>query len=281
MLKVNIWFLTTIILILILGGFLFKNYRQKDQSTNSNTKTEQTTPTPKPPKISQEELISQIKNITAKSPDTEFSISIIDLSSNIQFGINDDISQHAASVSKVLTAAYLLKQTEEGKYKLSDPLGAYNIEFQLKQMVNQSNNNSWDLIDNLVGFTAQEQYAHSIGLTSVDIGNNKMSSKDAASLLSKIYKGEILNEQSKKRLFSYMQNTETENLISPAIPKDVTFYHKTGLFEGEVHDAVIVDLTSYPYVISVFSVNTLVPNYESRGKIMQEIAIAVHNYFAK
>jgi beta-lactamase class A len=281
MLKVNIWFLTTIILILVLGGFLFKNYSQKDQSTNSNTKTEQTTPTPKAPKISQEELISQIKNITVKSPDTEFSISIIDLSSNVQFGINDGISQHAASVSKVLTAAYLLKQTEEGKYKLSDPLGVYNIEFQLKQMVNQSNNNSWDLIDNLVGFTAQEQYAHSIGLTSVDIGNNKMSSKDAASLLSKIYKSEILNEQSKARLFSYMQNTETENLISPAIPKDVTFYHKTGLFEGEVHDAVIVDLASYPYVISVFSVNTLVPNYEGRGKIMQEIAATVHKYFAK
>lgn len=237
---------------------------------------------PKSATLNPEALLAKIKNLFFEAnPDIDFSVAIYDLKNDSYFGYNDNVAQHAASVSKVLTGIYLLKNVEEGKIDLNDQMGTYNVEFNLKQLINQSNNISWRMIDDLLGITPQDEYAHSLGLTSVNFEENLMSPKDAAMLFVKLYKGEILSEPYQRKLFSYMQNTETENLITPAIPKEIPFYHKTGLYEGEVHDVAIIDHPQRPFVLSIFSVNKLYPDYEGRAKLIQKVAAQVYAYFSE
>lgn len=236
--------------------------------------------TVKSPAASQDELLKRIKNLFFEAnPDIDFSISIHDLKNDTAFGYNDQEAQHVASVAKVLTAIYLLRQVEDEKIKLKDPMGTYNVEFNLKQMVNQSNTIAWEMIDERLGIEPQNNYAHSIGLNSVNFRDNLMSPKDAAKLFVKLYKGELLDEPHQRKLFSYMQNTETENLITPAIPKDVPLYHKSGLYDGEVHDVAIVDHPTRPFVLSIFTVNKLMPDYEGRAALIQKIAAQVYAFF--
>ena len=231
----------------------------------------------------QEVLVETIKELfSSQSPGTSLSVAIYDLKNNDYFGYNDTDPQHAASVSKLLTAVYVLDQVEKGKVSLTDSMGAYNIEFQLEKMINISNPESWEFIDERFKPKDQNKFANSIGLTATDIriGKNLMSPKDAAVLLKKLAKEELLSEQSRFRLFSYMQKTESEDYFSPAFKLEgVTFYHKTGKYLGEGHDAAIVEHESNPFVLVVFSNNNTNTDLTDRGSVMTKTASVVYEYF--
>lgn len=226
-----------------------------------------------------EELLKRLKNLVFETnSDIDFAITVYDLKTDLVFGFNDEEAQHAASITKVLTGAYLLLQVEEGKIKLNEPMGVYNVEFNLKQMVNQSNTIAWEMIDDRLGIKTQNEFANSLGLKTVNFRENLMSPRDAAKLFAKLYKEEILSEPYQRKLFSYMQNTETENLIPPAIPKGIPLYHKTGLYEGEVHDVAIIDHPTKPFILVLFSSNKLYPDYEGRAQLIQKIAAEVYSF---
>lgn len=278
---------TIVILVLILAiifsvKFLFFASPPQNSlpSMPGSGQTKITTAPTSIPAASSDELLKKIKNLFFETnPDIDFSIGVYDLKNDTYFGYNDQDAQHAASVTKVLTAVYLMREIEDGRVKFNDPLGTYNVEFNLKQMVNQSNTVAWEIIDDFLGLEPQQEFATSIGLTSVNFRDNLMSPKDAAMLFAKLHKGELLEEPYQRKLFSYMQNTETENLITPAIPKDIPFYHKSGLYEGEVHDVAIIDRPQHPFVLSIFTVNKLKPDYEGRAALIQKVAAEVYSYF--
>ena len=231
----------------------------------------------------QEVLIETVKEIFAQdSPGTTFSIAVYDLKRNEYFGFNDTDAQHAASISKILTAVYSFDQVEKSNVSLSDPLGAYNIETQIKFLINQSSQDSWDLLDERFKLAEQNKFAKSLGLNATDVtrGVNKMSPKDTATLLKKLQKGEILKQFNRDKLFSYMQKTESEDFFSPALKlEDARFYHKTGKYLGEGHDAAVVEHDSNPFVLVVFSNNNTNTNLIGRGKVMTQVASEVYGYF--
>lgn len=216
-----------------------------------------------------------------KAPGTTFGVAIYDLNNEEYFGSGDKKAQHAASVSKIFTSVYTYRQAEDGALDLANPLGAYNIETQIKFLINQSSQDSWDLIDNLVGRETQNKYAKKIGLKSIDLrlGKNLMSPKDATLLLVKLVKGELISDTNRDKLFSYMQNTESEDYFSPGFPQGTIFYHKTGKYLGEGHDNAYVAHEKNPFVLTVFSVNNVNQGSLGRGKIMTLVAQEVYNYF--
>ena len=233
-------------------------------------------------KEKQEVLVETIKTIFAQeSASTAFSLGVYDLNRKEYFGYNDTNPQHAASVSKVLTGVMLLDKVDKGEIKLSDQMGAYNVEFQLEKLINISNEPSWALIDEKLGIEPQNIFAKErLGLSSVDMNNNLMSVKDVTTLLTMLAQKKILSESSRTRLFSYMQKTESEDLFSPAFFKNnVTFYHKTGKYLGEGHDAAIVKHKKNPFVLVVFSDNNTNPDLITRGAALTKVAQTVLEYF--
>ena len=228
-------------------------------------------------------LLDTIKELfNLESPGTTYSLAIYDLNNEEYFGVNDKTPQHAASVSKILTATYVLSQVEKGKATLAEPLGAYNVGFQLEKTVNQSDPETWALLDDRFKPADQNKFATASGLqnTNVSIGKNLMSTEDVATLLRKLYKHEILGEVYVNKLFTYMQNTESENFFSPVFKlNSLVFYHKTGKLEGEAHDAAIVEHKANPFILVVFTVNNSNLDPNTRSGIMQKVAQTVLDYF--
>lgn len=209
----------------------------------------------------------------------QFSVSIYDINNQEFFGIRETDQFHSASVTKVLVATTALEEVEAGKYKLTTPLGGNTFEFHLQQMINQSNNNSWDLFNNLLGFKREQQEADKLGLTGVDIFQTHMTTRSIAQLLLKLYNGEVLTSSHRDLLFSYMQKTETENRISPSIPDGVAFYHKTGTFSGRIHDAAIVIHPKNPFILVLFTYDPRGIPDSQRVLSMQKAAQDVYAYF--
>ncbi len=221
-----------------------------------------------------------IKNLgDALAINDQSAISIIDLNHNEQFGVNENTYFHSASVTKLVTALAALRGVESGKFSLNQPMVVATFQYQFQQMVNQSNNDSWDFFNNLIGFDAQQQVVEDLGLQGIDTTKTQMTSGGTAQFLSKLYQGDLLNKTDRDLLFSYMQNTETENRISPAIPNGVTFYHKTGSFNGELHDAGIVLHPKNPFVIVIFTNDDRGTDWNSRFASFQKATTEVYNYF--
>jgi len=228
-------------------------------------------------KAKQDALTPELANILSVSYAN--AISVIDIKHNEEFGVNEDTSFHSASVTKVLVAVAALQGVDSGKYSLNQSLGGATLKYQLQQMINQSNNNSWDLFNNLIGFNGEQKVADSLGLTGVDMNQTHMTTKAVANLLLKIYHGEAISNGSRDLLFSFMQDTETENRITPAIPDNVTFYHKTGSFNGEIHDAAIVLHPKNPFIIVIFTDDGRGTSVSTRLDSFQKATKSVYSYF--
>ncbi len=209
-----------------------------------------------------------------------FAVSIYDINNQESFGLNETNSFHSASVMKILVATAALEEVEKGKINLNSKLGNGTFQYQLQQMINQSNNNSWDYFNNLLGFKREQETADRLNLTGANVFQNHMTTKGVTELLFKLYNGDVLSRKHRDLLFSYMQKTETENRISPAIPADVTFYHKTGSYGGGFHDAAIIIHPKNPFILVIFTNDITGVPESQRFAAMQKAASAAYNYFS-
>lgn len=158
----------------------------------------------------------------------------------------------AASTSKLVVAAAYYKAVEKGTLSLDTDLENYPAWYQIKQMVQQSNNNSWDLLVAQMGRPALQAYARSIGID-YTTGINTISTSGMATFLTKLYQGKLLNKEHTDQLLAYMQNTNDELLIPAAVSGGVTVYHKYGLFDGTLHDAAIITKNGESYALVIYT----------------------------
>ena len=180
----------------------------------------------------------------------------------------------AASTAKLITAVDYYHCVETGKYKLSKLLGAYNAGFQIKELVNQSDNDSWALLYDYMGHKQLSQYAASIGISNYNITDNKLTTADLASLLTKLYGGSLLNVTDTQQLLSYMQNTNYEYLIPAAVPSDITVYHKYGLVDGNLHDVSILVKGDEAYSLVIMTKSADDSDDDARTNVIHQITTA-------
>jgi len=225
-----------------------------------------------------EALLTEAENLLKINQN--YAMTIYDLNNHEEFGLNETTQFHAASIMKLLVATSALEEVEKGKYKLSSPLGNTTFKNELQQMINQSNNYSWDNFNNLLGFRREQETADRLSLAGVNVFGNQMTTKGVGQLLLKLYQGEILTTEHRDLLFSYMQNTETENRISKGIPPGVNFYHKTGSYNGGLHDAAIVIHPKNPFILVIFTNDTKGLAESERFAAMANTTKAVYKYFS-
>lgn len=225
------------------------------------------------------DLENKINKILAKYPDMTIGVSVVNANGETS-NLGVQKSYTGASTTKVLTAVAFLSEVEDGTKSLEKYTGNYTYQWHLQQMINQSNNDSWAVLLRAIGYQNLQDYARSIGIKSYMWDGNTIAPADEAILLSKLDKGELINESHKKLLYSYMQNTNVEDLISPAIPDNLTFYHKYGILDYHLHDIATIkgDGKTVNLVIMTKAKKTI--PYEDRALIFQEIAKAVvdHNW---
>lgn len=217
-------------------------------------------------------LLNYLSDLIANQ-DAQFGIEISDLVSGERLGLNQNQKFHAASTSKVLVAAYALKKVDEKKLELDQILDGIPLQERLRLMINISDNQSWEFLLATLGFAQIQNFGKKIGLLDSDVYQNTTTAHDLTTLLTKLYNQEILSPQSTELLFSWMQNTEREDLIPQAVPQNIPVYHKTGSFEGETHDTAIVVHPRQPFVLSILSDGS-----QERSELIRRIVRAIYQF---
>jgi beta-lactamase class A len=200
-------------------------------------------------------FILEVQKIIDKNPNVDISVSAADLTNASSVKVGKSGAMDAASCGKVLTAALFLHDVEKGSESLSDKLGGYTARYQLQQLIQQSDDNAWLLLNDELGHAALDAYAQSLGLNSYDPDTNFIKSADMTALLQKLYSGRLLNQAHTKLLLTFMQNTNYEDFISQALPQNYQLYHKVGFVDGEINDAAIITGGRSKIVISIFTNN--------------------------
>jgi beta-lactamase class A len=199
-----------------------------------------------------------------------------DLESDSKATLNPDVPFMAASTAKLITAARFLSQVGEGKDSLDSKLGSYTAEYQLEQMINRSNNDSWAVLNAKYSLESQQAYAASIGLTNSHFERTESTANDLAVFLEKLYDRQLFNEELSTQLLSYMQETNEESYIPAALPSVATVYHKYGILGSNVHDAAIIEYKGRRFILVIMSKGST-PDYAARQDIFQTITKDVLN----
>jgi beta-lactamase class A len=199
-------------------------------------------------------LASSVNAILRQNSQYQIGIALINVETNQSQTFGTTGSFEAASTGKILTACAYYHLVETGEADLNDPMGSYTAQFQLQEMIKDSDNDSWQLIVNALGDKQLQAYATSIGID-YDEPNNALSPKAMATLLAKLYKGTLLNKADTAQLLSYMQGTNDETLIPAALPSSLTVYHKYGLLDDELHDASIIVDNGQAYSFVIYTKN--------------------------
>ena len=220
------------------------------------------------------QLDAEINRIIRTNGDYRIGVALLDLSGGAvhQYGVGDGFV--AASTAKVLAAEAYYHLAESGEVSLDDPLGDYTAGFQLKEMIQQSDNDSWSLVMDAVGHSALEDYAASVGVD-YDVESNTLTPAGMARVLAGLYSGELLDAEDTAQLLSYMQDTNNETLIPAAVPAAVTVFHKYGLLGGELHDAAILEEYGDAYAFVVYTEGEDLTSVPERTEIIHRITAAV------
>ncbi|MDI3213459.1 serine hydrolase [Arthrobacter sp. AL12] len=217
-------------------------------------------------------LDAEIDAVIAANSGYQVGVALIDVADGEvhEYGVKTKFV--AASTGKILAAAAYYHLVETGKASLGTPMGASTAGQQIRQMVQQSNNDSWALILAAVGHKGLINYATSMGIA-YDRTVNSLTPAEMATILSELYGGRLLNSANTAQLLSYMQQTNYESLIPAAAPVGVSVFHKYGLLNGNLHDASILVKGDRAYVFVVYTLGR--DGETARARVFQELTTAV------
>lgn len=223
-------------------------------------------------------LDARIQAILAANSQYQIGVALVGLSQGAgsadvhEYGVREKFV--AASTAKVLAAAAYYHLVETGAASLDDPLGSYTAGFQLREMIQQSDNDSWSLIMDAVGHEELTEYAASLGV-SYDPETNTLTPAEMATIVSRLYSGTLLNADHTAELLSYMQDTNYETLLPAAVPDGITVFHKYGLLGGELHDAGILARDGTAYALVIYTKGKDLSDVPERTEVIHQLTQAV------
>lgn len=221
-------------------------------------------------------LQDNVENILSEADQYRIGLALADVSGGAERTFGDQDTFTAASTAKILTAAAYYHLVEEGQASLDAPMGDYDAAFQLKAMVNDSNNDSWLLLMNAVGYPQLIAYAGSIGVT-YDPEQNLLTAADMALILKKLYAGELLNKENTDQLLSYMQDTNDEDLIPAGSRAGVDVHHKYGEVSGELHDAALLTYGGSTFALVIYTENPDGVADDGQAEVIRDLTRAVED----
>jgi len=227
-----------------------------------------------------------------------YSVFVTDIDSDFTVAINEEEIFTAASVNKIPILAALYTEVQSGTIDLDtiitlqqadiqdygtgsiryEPVGTtYSIKTLAKLMMQQSDNTAaYILATHIVGMDTIQSLLSSWNLIQTDMVNNKTSNADIASLMEKIYQGNIANAANTKEMLTFFKNGEFEDRIPALLPNDVTVYHKIGTEIGIMHDVGFVVGPTTKYYIGIMISD--VTNEEETTKLMATVSKLVYDY---
>jgi beta-lactamase class A len=238
-----------------------------------------------PEELNPDQLVLDLKNFLATQSGT-WGIAVTSLNSNSQqlttntFGVNFNRPFPAASVMKVLVAANLINRVNKGELSLEEKIEGRTLKELTKSMINQTENEAWEILNNFLGLKKIQGFGESLGMKNLNIYKNALSANDINILLQAIYQRKTASASLTNLLLSFMQNTETEDRIPQALPLGVIVYHKAGTWPetGTYSDAAIIKAES-SFILTILSED--VPTRSQATEVIRNLTKKVLTAFAK
>jgi beta-lactamase class A len=216
-------------------------------------------------------LEPQLADIAQQNPDIDLGVALTDVASGVSASVQATQPFRAASTTKLVTAIYYLQQVEAGHRQLSELIGPRTARDQLYQLINRSNNEAWLAFRDTLGRDQEQAFANQLGLSSFHVYSNTINAADLAKLLTKLAKGDLLNQQHTDLLLSLMQDTYEDRFIPGAVPDAIQVFHKTGTLEDDVHDVAIIYINKRPYVLVLMTNGQGIMDYDRRQTLIHQL----------
>lgn len=215
-------------------------------------------------------LPDRIDSVLEDNAGYRIGLALADVSGDATLTFGDTEAFPAASTAKIITAAAYYRLVETGEADVDGPLGDYDAAFQLKAMVRESNNDSWLLLMDAVGYPELTDYAASIGVT-YDPEENLLTPAEMALVLKKLYAGDLLTADNTDRLLGYMQETNNEDLIPAGSQAGVEVFHKYGKLGGAVHDAAVLSYGGSAFVLVIYTENPEGAELPGQSEVIRQL----------
>lgn len=192
-----------------------------------------------------------------------FGISMVELDGKNRTGdYNGDNIFVSASTYKLFTAYSALIRIEDGSWDWSDAniVGEKNLMTCFNDMISFSDNDCAEAITSSIGYQTVTSEAQALGCVDTTLissdGYARTTANDLALFLAKLYKGQILTQQSSRNiLIDAMKNNIYRNGIPSGITDDIVA-NKVGFIDGYLNDASIVYDTLGNYVLVIMTNNS-------------------------
>ncbi len=244
-----------------------------------------------------DDLRSAVKEL-ADAKWKNYSVYVVDLTSNFEMGINEAAIYDGASVNKVPILVTLYHEASQGNIDFSDtitmqakdvqdygtgsmrydkPGTVYSIKTLARLMIQKSDNTAaYILANHILGLKDIQTYIETLGTTQTDMMKNTTSNKDIAILFRKMFDGTITNKALTEEMIGFFKDTDFEDRLPAQLPDDAISYHKIGTGVGAVHDAGVITNGRTKYYIGVFTSN--IQDEERTSEEVARVSRAVYDF---
>jgi beta-lactamase class A len=189
-----------------------------------------------------DELAETHDQVLERFRGTSLGVMAVDLDGYWELGINQDRVYTSASTYKLFIAYTMLRQVEDGKASWADQLNGKSLEACLETMIVDSDNacpETWLIKMGYSWVRAQVAELEWLKGTKIADGDMQTTPRDLATLLTKLYDGELLSTESTEKLLGLMKRQKYRDGI-PAGVAPAAVADKVGFLGGLLHDAAIV-----------------------------------------
>jgi beta-lactamase class A len=229
--------------------------------------------------LDEQSLADAIQSVVTANPQMDLSVSIVDLQTKKTYHYGDMESYTAASITKLMTIALFLQETETGKTSLTQEVAGVSARTLLERLIVDSDNEAWHVLNDALTHDALKIYASSIGIESYDPDANIIRTDDVALLLGKLAGGQLLNNANTDLLLSFMSRAGMRNYLVAGVPAGASAYHKTGYLSDRFHDAAIVKKGDRSFVLVAFSKTSGSYDFSKGATVFQGLASSVSSVF--
>jgi beta-lactamase class A len=220
-----------------------------------------------------ESMKKDVASIIDKKPGF-YSVYYKNLKTGETFGINEKQIGTGASVNKVviITALYFLDgqgqlslndnitvQKEDiqdygtGSLRYQKPGQSYSMKNLASLSLRQSDNTAAHVLGVRIGVDVLQSLVDSWGLSQTNMQGNTTTVFDMEKLFEDIWNGNFASPSKTQEFLSFLTDSDTEDRLPKALPKNARVYHKTGDGEGFVHDVGIIDDGENVYFLGVMT----------------------------